>query len=278
MEITDVKGGEGHRQAAWHSALVTLVLIPLVIALIWLQENYLLAGNTRLFLQASLSGLVIYSVLAGILVGIIVPAVRIRAAFLSGAVNMFQIGFRSTRRTVAAVSLTALGVYAGCMILALSGQVSFDHSTGAALFILLLPAAIAAVMICWVLVGTHVQAYVRSDGAMISVFAGVLLTALVFALSMAVLFGGADVQESVAGFFAAGCIAALFFFAVRDVYATIIVVTTSLVVLENSRIDPTYLVPFSPVVALCGILTTGALVGLHWHFSRHYTTVLLPGK
>ena len=124
MEITDVKGGEGHRQAAWHSALVTLVLIPLVIALIWLLENYLLAGNTRLFLQASLSGLVIYSVLAGILVGIIVPAVRIRAAFLSGAVNMFQIGFRSTRRTVAAVSLTALGVYAGCMILALSGQVS----------------------------------------------------------------------------------------------------------------------------------------------------------
>jgi MFS family permease len=278
MEITDVKGAEGHRQGARHSALVTLVLIPLVIAVIWLLENYLLAGNTRLFRQASPSGLVIYSVLAGILVGIVVPAVRIRAAFLSGAVNMFQIGFRSTRRTVAAVSLTTVGTYAGWVLLGLSGQVSLEHSPGAALFILLLPAAIAAVMICWVLVGTHVQAYVRSDGAMISVFAGVLLTALVFALSMAVLCGEADVQEAVAGFFAAGCVAALFFFAVRDVYATIIVVTTSLVVLENSHIDPAYLVPFSPVVALCGILTTGALVGVHWHFSRHYTTVVLPGK
>ena len=84
--------------------------------------------------------------------------------------------------------------------------------------------------------------------------------------------------EMVVQFFAAGCVAAFFFFAVRDVWATIIVVTFSLVVLENSRIDPVYLVPFSPVVALCGILTAGVLVGVHWHFSRHYTTVLLPGK
>ena len=64
-------------------------------------------------------------------------------------------------------------------------------------------------------------------------------------------------------------------FCIRDVYATIIVVTFSLVVLENSRIDPAYLVPFSPVVALCGIISAGALVGVRWHFSRHYTTILL---
>ena len=150
-----------------------------------------------------------------------------------------------------------------------------DQLTGAALFILLLPTAIAAVMICWVLVGTHVQAFVRSGGVVISVFTGVLLTALVFALSMTVLFAGADLREMVVQFFAAGCVAAFLFFAVRDVYATIIVVTLSLVVLENSRIDPAYLVPFSPVVALCGILSAGALVGVHWHFSRHYTTILL---
>ena len=123
----------------------------------------------------------------------------------------------------------------------------------------MLPTAIAAVMICWVLVGTHIQAFVRSGGVVISVFTGVLLTALVFALSMTVLFAGADLREMVVQFFAAGCVAAFLFFAVRDVYATIIVVTLSLVVLENSRIDPAYLVPFSPVVALCGILTPA-----HW--------------
>ncbi|MGA8244475.1 MAG: hypothetical protein WB811_06095, partial [Methanoregula sp.] len=112
MDETGTDDATRSRQGSRYSSLVTLVLIPLVIVLIWLLENYLLAGNTHLFRQASIPGLVLYTVLAGIFVGIIVPIVRIRAAFLSGAVNMFQIGFRSARRTVAAVSLTALAGYA----------------------------------------------------------------------------------------------------------------------------------------------------------------------
>jgi hypothetical protein len=256
---------------------VTLILIPLIIVIIWLLENYLLAGSSRLFLQASLPGLVLYTILSGIVVGILVPIVRIRAAFLSGAVNIFQIGFRSLRRTVAAVSLTALALYGGVVLMSLWGQ-GFNRWTGAVLIIFLLPTAIAAVMICWVLVGTHVQACVRSAGVVISVFTGVLLTALVFAIAMTGLFGTADFREQFAGFFALGCVAALFFFAVRDIWATVIVVAAGLVILQNSRIDPAYLVPFNPVVALCGVLTAGVLAGVHGYFSRNYTTVMLPGK
>jgi hypothetical protein len=220
---------------------------------------------------------VIYTVLSGIVVGILIPVVRIRVAFLSGAVNMFQIGFRSLRRTVTAVSLTALAGYAGVVLVSMSGQ-GLDRLTGAMLFILLLPTAIAAVMICWVLVGTHVQAYVRSGGVVISVFTGVLLTALIFATSLSILFAMADFREQFAGFFVLGCVAAFLFFAVRDIWATIIVVAAGLVVLQNSRIDPAYLIPFNPVVALCGVLAAGVLAGVHWYFSRHYTTVMLPGK
>ncbi len=277
MDEPDVNGAEVPRQGKGRSDWVTLILIPLVIVIIWLLENYLLAGNSHLFRQASLPGLVIYTVLSGIVVGILVPVVRIRAAFLSGAVNMFQIGFRSLRRTVAAVSLTALVGYAGFVLMSMTGQ-DLDRLTGATLFILLLPTAIAAVMICWVLVGTHVQAYVRSGGVVISVFTGVLLTALVFAVSMSALYATADFREMFVWFFALGCVAALFFFAVRDIYATIIVVTAGLIVLQNSRIDPAYLAPFNPVVALCGILAIGVLVGIHGYFSRHYTTVMIPGK
>jgi hypothetical protein len=265
------RGGRGFR----HSALITLVIIPLLIVIIWMLEDFLLAGITHLFRQASLPGLVLYTVLSGILVGIIVPIIRIRAAFLSGAVNMFQIGFRSARRTVAAVTLTALSVYAFFIVTGLNGP---DRVEGAGLFMLLLPSAISAVMLCWVLVGTHVQAYVRSDGVIISVMSGVLVTALIFALTMSILFAGGDFQETFAGFFVAGCIAAFFFFAVRDVYATIIVVTSCLIVLLNARIDPAYLLPINPVVLFCGIAITGILVSVHWHFSRHYTTVMLPEK
>jgi len=277
MEDPGVNRAEIPGQAKKRSDGVTLILIPLLNVIVWLLENYLLAGNPPLFEKATLPGLVIYTVLSCIVLGILVPIVRIRAAFLSGAVNMFQIGFRSLRRTVAAVSLTVLAVYVGFILMSLSGQ-GPDRVTGAALFILLFPTAIAAVMICWVLVGTHVQAYVRSGGVIISVFTGVLLTGLIFAISMSALFAGADLQEMFTGFFAVGCVAAVFFFAVRDIYATIIVITAGLVVLQNSRIDQAYLVPVNPVVALCGILTTGVLVGIHGYFSRNYKTVKFPGK
>jgi hypothetical protein len=277
MEGPGVNGVEIPGQAKKRSDGVTLLLIPLLIVIVWVLENYLVAGNPPLFEKATLPGLVIYTVLSCIVLGILVPIVLIRAAFLSGAVNMFQIGFRSLRRTVAAVSLTALAACVGFVLLSLSGQ-GPDRVTSAALFILLLPTAIAAVLICWVLVGTHVQAYVRSGGVIISVFTGVLMTGLVFAVSMSALFARAGLQELFAGFFAFGCAAAVFFFAVRDIYATIIVTTTGLVVLLNSRIDQAYLAPFNPVVACCAILAIGVLVGVHGYFSRHYKTVKFPGK
>jgi hypothetical protein len=274
MDEPGVNSAEVPLSGAGKSAGVPLLFIPLVIVIIWLLENYLLAGSTRLFWQASPFGLVLYTVLSVIIVGTLVPVMRIRATFLSGAVNMFQIGFRPLRRTVTVVSLTAL---AGFIIFSLSVQ-GLDRLTGVALFILLLPTAIAAVMICWVLVGTHAQAYVRGGGVVISVFTGVLLTALVFAISLSVLFAGVNFREIFAGLFVAGCVAAFCFFAVRDVWATVIVVTFSLVILLNSRIDPAYPARFSPVVAFCGILAVLVLACVHDYFSRHYTTVILPGK
>jgi hypothetical protein len=254
---------------------VTLIVLPLVIVLAWMLENYLLAGNPRLFAQASLSGLVIYTVLSGLIVGILVPVVRVRAAFLSGAVNMFQIGLRSLRRTVAAVSLTALAGYAVFVFLSLAGQ-GLDRGTAAMLFLFLLPTAIAAVMLCWVLAGTHVQASVRSGGIVVSVLAGVLLTTLVFAFAMTVIFAVPDPRDHLIGFLALGFISAIIFFAVRDVWATVIVVTEGLVLLLAPAIDPAYLA--SPVAALCGILSVLVLMCVHGYFSRHYTTIVLPGR
>jgi hypothetical protein len=274
MDEPGVNDDEVSLPGAGRSAGVTLLLIPLLIVIIWLLENYLLAGNSRLFWHARPFGLVLYTVLSVIIVGTLVPVMRIRATFLSGAVNMFQIGFRPLRRTLIAASLTAL---AGFIIFSLSVQ-GMDRLTGVALFILLLPTAIAAVMICWVLVGTHVQAYVRSGGVVISVFTGVLVTALVFAISLSVLFAGMNFREIFTGLFAAGCVKAFCFFAIRDVWATVIVVTFSLMILLNSYIDPVYLIPFNLVVVFCGIIAVLVLACVHDYFSRHYTTVLLPGK
>lgn len=276
MDNTGIRGEEGPHRGIRNSSPLTLIIIPFIIAIIWQLENFLLAVTPHLFSKASFPGLVFFTVISCGLMGIIVPVLRIKAAFLSGAINMFQIGFRSVRRTVTAVGITAL---AGYTFFVLTGDaVGPDRAGAIILFIFFLPTAVAAVMICWVLIGTHIQAYVRHGGAIISICTGTLITALIFALSMSILFTGPDFRQIFSGFFAAGLVSALFFFAFRDVYATVIVVTSCLMILLNTRIDPEYLNTFNPVVVLCGFLVIGILAGIHWYFSRHYRTVVLPEK
>ena len=268
--------GEGATGGKYRdSALVTLVLIPIMIVITWLLENYLLAGTTHLFTTANFPVLVAYTVVSSVLVGIVVPVMRIRAGFLSGAVNMFQIGFRSARRTAAAAGITALAIYT---VLTVTGAATMSWVQGAALFLLVIPTSIATVMLCWVLAGTHVQAYVRGGGAVISILCGTLVTALLFAISVSVLFASGNFQEIFPEFFVIGCVSALFFFAVRDVYASVLVIASFLSIFLAPYIDPRYIVSVSPIVAFCGIFAFIILAGAHSHFSRHYTTVVLPEK
>lgn len=259
-----------HRQST-----VTLVVIPLLIVAIWIIENYLFSGGALVSLKTSVPGLLIYTLLSCILVGIIVPLIRIRAAFRAGAVNMFQIGFRSLRRTVAAVGLTLLAGYTIILFMGVYG-IGPGRDAGFFLFLYLFPTAIAAVMICWGLLGTHIQAYVRNGGVLVSIITGVIMTALLFAFSMTLLLASGRIAEAFPGYLAAGIIVALFFFAVRDIYATIIAVTCALVVIAGSA--PGFSIPYSlaPAAIICSVLTFGVLLAAHMHFSHHYTTVKLP--
>ena len=59
-----------------------------------------------------------------------------------------------------------------------------DRLAFANAFILLLPTAIASVMMCWVLMGTHVQAFVRGGGALISLSVGISATTVLYCVAM----------------------------------------------------------------------------------------------
>ena len=76
------------------SRSMRLLVIPLLVYSIWLMEIFLLEGNIRLFSRPDPAGLVIYTLVACVLIGSVVPLFLIRRSFLSGAVNLFQIGFR----------------------------------------------------------------------------------------------------------------------------------------------------------------------------------------
>lgn len=255
------------------SSLIRLVIIPLLVFLVWMLDMYLLAGIPRLFSRNNPAGLLLYSFFSCILLGILVPMTCITSSFLSGIVNTFQLGFRSVRRTVYACAMVAFAGYACIILFSPRGidQIAFAHAV-----LLFLPTSIAVVMVCWVLIGTHVQAFIIPVGVLASILTGIIVTALLFSISFFILLPQQNPDPAIMLLFCIGCAVAIFFFAVRDVYPTILVVTFAMVFAGISSVDSRYLYQPTPVVYAAVIVTMGVLLGIHVYFSRHYTSIPVP--
>jgi len=254
-------------------ALTRYLLIPFLVYLLWSLETFLFAGNVHLFRQPEPVGLLLYSLVCCVLVGLVLPVVLTRRSFVSGAVNMFQLGFRSLRRTALACTLTILVLYAA---VAYQNPFGVDRSAFAAAFLLLIPAGVSSVMICWVFAGTHVQAFVRGGGAPASISVGIVVTAILFGLTSQVQFPGTISPDTLYWYLAFGLIAAIFFFAVRDVWATSVAVTGGLVYLVGGWLDPALIRQAMPAIWVSAVITVGVLAGIHGYLSRHYVTVPVP--
>jgi len=265
----------GLQNPALRKATIRLLLIPFAVYAAWMLETFLLEGSTNLFVRFDPSGLFLYTILACIITGMILPLLCIRKAFISGAVNMFQIGFRSFRRTILAGVLTCIIGYGAVIIFSPFGT---DRLMFANAFLLLLPGAIASVMICFVLIGTHIQAFVRGGGALLSLSLGTMVTAMLFGMTSFAYFPAVMVKDTVIVLIGVGIIAGLFFFAVRDVYATTIVVGGCSVFMYADRINPQYLDNAIPGVWICAGLAVCSLIGIHIYLSRNFTTLKIPDK
>lgn len=264
----------GQPSPGLRTATIRLLVIPVAVYTAWVLETFLLEGSTNLFLQFDPAGIFLYTLIACIITGMVIPLVCIRKAFISGAVNMFQIGFRSLRRTILAGVLTCIIGYGAVIIFSPFGMDRFMFFNA---FVLLLPGTIASVMICWVLIGTHIQAFVRTGGAIISLSVGTMVTAMLFGMTTFAYFPAVLQQDTFFSSVGIGIIAGLFFFAVRDVYATSIVVGECSVFTLADRINPVYLHNAVPAVWISAGLTACALTGIHLYLLWNFTTIRIPG-
>jgi hypothetical protein len=257
------------------NATIRLLVIPFAVYTAWMLETFLLEGSTNLFVRFDPAGLFLYTIIACIITGMILPLLCIRKAFITGAVNTFQIGFRSFRRTILACVLTCIIGYGAVIIFSPFGT---DRLMFANAFLLLLPGAIASVMICFVLIGTHIQAFVRSGGALLSLSLGIMVMAMLFGMTIFAYFPAVMVKDTVFVLVGVGIIAGLFFFAVRDVYATTIVVGGCSVFIYADRINPQYLHNAVPGVWISAGLAVFSLIGIHLYLARNFTTIMIPDK
>lgn len=269
-------GTTGKPAGAWdqmQTATGRLIILPLILSGAWIFETFLFQGWPQVFLSPRPFGLLFFTLMACIFIGILVPVALMRQAFLRGDVNMHQLGFRPVRRTLLIAGLTLLIVW---MAVVLQNPVGTDRMAFLSLYLLLLPTGIASAMVCFILDGTHVQAFVRERGALFSILAGTAVSAVLFALSLAAHFPDPLTSASFLRFLSVGALLALFFFAVRDVWAVSIVVTASLVWLTAGWLDPAPVFSQYPAVLAAALLTAGILAALQWYLSRHYVTIVVP--
>lgn len=267
-EDTPVQKAPVTERSAW----LRLFIIPLLIYVAWLVETFLLGGQGRLFQNPGATGILLYTLLDCILLGIIVPVMYLRRSFRSGAVNMHQIGFRPAWRTWPIVLVTLIVLLP---ISVLFNPFGTDRMAFFRVFLLLLPTAIASVMVCVVLLGTHVQALMRSGGALASICAGVTVTAVLFGFTSLVHTPGLPQQDPLLFSLCTGAIIALFFFSVRDIYATVLLTTVCLVFGLAGQLSQPALESALPAISAAACLATVFLLGVHGYFSRKYATILV---
>lgn len=248
--------------------VIRLLVIPLLLFIIWFMEIFLLERGPGLFREPGFVPLLFYTLAGCILTGIVASVLLIRRSFLFGAVNMFQIGFRSPKRTLLFCTLTG----AACtLVVILTTTAGPDRTAVSDTFLVYLPTAIAAVMVCWMLIGTHLQALVRAGGAVVSIPTGVVITAILFSLTSLAHTPPATMQSPLDRSILLGIVIALFFFAARDVYATALVAATGMALLFPLHPGAAFL----PGITLSAVLAVGALLGVHAYFSLNYATVIV---
>jgi len=269
-------GPAGKSAGVWdrmQGATGRLLILPLILSGAWILEIFLFQGWPQVFLSPRPFGLLFYTLMTCVFIGILVPVILMRQAFLRGDANMHQLGFRSVRRTLLMAGLTVLIVW---MAVALQNPFGTDRPGFISAYLLLLPTGIASAMVCCVLAGTHVQAFVRERGALVAILAGTAVSALLFALSLSAHFPDAVTAASFLRFLSAGALSALFFFAVRDVWAVSVAVTGFLVWLTAGWLDPAQVSLQYPAVLAAAFISAGILGALQWYLSRHYVTIAVP--
>ncbi|WP_321506453.1 hypothetical protein [uncultured Methanoregula sp.] len=259
------------KYAGW----LRLFIIPLLVYSAWFVETFLLVGQARLFQNPGATGLFLYTLVACILIGFIVPVMYLRRSFLSGAVNMHQVGFRPAWRTGPIVLVTVLVLLP---ISILFNPFGTDRMAFLQAFLLVLPTAAASVMICFVLLGTHIQAFMREGGIIASVSSGVIVTSFLFGFTSLVRAPGLSHENTFLLTLGTGVIIAVFFFSLRDIYSTILLTAVCLVFTLAGQLSPPALESVSGAISAAACLTVVFLLGVHVYFFRKYATILVKAS
>lgn len=199
---------------------ITALAPALVLFALWTLATWCLEGRIdTLRRPEAVADRAIYAIVANLLIGVVlaIAALRfsIRRKRLARKASGFGPAAPSTARLTIAATL-GLGLYV------VQGAPSLDPIVLTNAFAQVLVVSIAEIVVCWAVLGTSVEALLRTCGRVAAVIGAGLVASVLFGAYHLAHSTPFNTPAMVALLTVVGLVTSTFFFVTRDVYATIV--------------------------------------------------------
>lgn len=228
---------------------------------IWTASTWFLEGRIQTLLRPEATvDRIVYTGVANLLVGTVLALWLVREFVVAGFVTRERLGFRSARRTLAAVILAGV---LGLALYVVQQPPSTDPVVVLNAFAQVLPVSIAEIVVCWVLVGGSVRSVLRERGTNehLSKVVAIAVSSALFGVYHLAHSPPFNTPGMIAILTGVGVVTSLFYFVGQSAYGALVLhnflalfgVTSALA--EAGRLG-TYLEPVVPllVTALVSLL------------------------
>lgn len=239
--------------------------IALGLYLVWTSATYLLEGRTNLLITGDPLGRLVYALVANLLIGTVLGLLAVRVFRREAGIPRDSLGFQPLARTL--VSIAVAGVL-GLLAFMLSAPGTLNPVVILNVFAQVFTTSTAEILVVYVLVGATGAHLVRSRGRVPSVLAGIVLAAVLFGVYHVAHSPPFNTASMVLLLTLVGAVTGVFFFTVRELYATIVFHNFLALFGVMRNVDVAdYQAPNAALLGMM-MLTIAVLVGLDLHLVR----------
>jgi hypothetical protein len=256
----------GSRVPARAGTAIRLVFAFIIYAA-WTGETLLLGDGTQLVPSGASGEWILFVIIAELFIGCFIVVFFLRTSIASGMVSLSQVGLNPGRRTIPALVITGA---AGSVILAGVAGGQLAVSEAAREFFLFIPISAGEVMVCWALIGTHLETVMIGSGPRNAALAGITGSALLYALPYVASGPPFNALLPVLVLLIAGMATGFVFLLFRDIYATLLAHTLTLMAVAAWYGEPGPSPSLDIPVALLAIGSAALLAAAGFLLNRRF--------
>ena len=238
-----------------------LIIAAIGLYLVWVFATYMLEGRIELLHHNDPLGRVIYTVITNMVIGTVIAFVLIKFAISSTKefVTLKQLGFRSTKYTVA---LIAIAGSIGFVFFLIQHPASLNSIVIINVFSQTLPGSIAEVMVCWTVVGMFTESLSKDRlGKLGAIALGIVVSTVLFGIYHFAHSSPFNQPNTVIFLMLPGLLTSIVYFVGRSVYATIVFHNFQALLGVMASVQATYLLNLQYPVLILAVVSVLSLIG-----------------